>query len=71
MMQGKASKEQTNQQIVKAASTGDYMVYRGADPDKPAPYATEPKTLRNGMFVPNVSKDPFFINANPDNFSNY
>ena len=71
MMQGKSSKEQTKQQIVKASSTGEHMVYRGLDPDKPDPYVNEPKTLRNGMFVPAISKDPFHINTNPGNLSNY
>jgi hypothetical protein len=71
MMQGKATKDQTQQQIVKANSTGEHMVYRGLDPDKPDPYADEPKTLRNGMLVPMLSKNPFHINTSPGNLSNY
>jgi hypothetical protein len=71
LMQGKATKDETRQHMVKASSTGDYMVYRGKDPDKPDPYASEEKTLRNGMLVPNLPKNPFHVNCNPSNLSNY
>jgi hypothetical protein len=71
LMQGKATKEQTTAHIVNASSTGSYMIYRGQDPDRSVPFASEAKTIRNGVHVPNLTKNPFHISHNPGNISNY
>jgi hypothetical protein len=71
LTKGKATKDQTQQYMMQAGAVGSYMIHREKDPNSADPYISNGKTLRNGVMVPNLTQNPFHVNCDPNNVSNY